>query len=199
MTGPRRRRAGRGLSRPCLSALLVLAALTLNAAPTPAQDVDRTPQIGVVDLQRIMRDSAAAAAVRTEIENQQAEYRRQISAREDELRVQQDELRRQRTILSSEAFAAREAEFSKQVEGLQREVAERNRDLEESLAYGMQQVQVGALRIIARIADEMGLGLVLDKSQLLLVATGLEFSERALAELNAELPSVSITPPEDAR
>lgn len=184
--------------RLCLPALALMATMILAALPAHAQDEEpnRTPRLGVVDLQRIMRDSVAAGKVRSEIEQRQNEYREQISARENELREQQGELERQRTILSAEAFAAREVEFSQKVEALQREVAERNRQLEESLSYGMQQIQVSALKIIARLADEMTLGLVLDKSQLLLVTKGLEFSEEALEALNAELPAVSTTPPE---
>ena len=182
----------------CLPALALIFAVSLLDGPARAQDgePDRQPRLGVVDLQRIMRESVAAGKVRSEIEAKQNEYREQISARENELREQQSELERQRTILSAEAFAAREAEFSQKVEALQREVAERNRQFEESLAYGMQQVQVNALKIIARLADEMKLGLVLDKSQLLLVTKGLEFSEEALQALDTELPSVSTTPPE---
>ena len=151
--------------------------------------------IGVVDLQKIMRESVAAQKVRSEIEAKQTEYREQISARENDLRAQQQELERQRTVLSPEAFAEREQEFLNQVEALQRQVAERNRQLEESLAYARSQVQGRALQIIAQIADQKQLGLVLDKSQLLLVAKGLEFSDQALERLNAELPSVATTPP----
>ena len=177
-----------------LAAALAPFALAAHAH-AQEDEVDRTPRIGVVDLQLIMRDSTAAAAVRAEIETQQARYREEISARESDLRERQAELERQRTILSAEAFAEREAEFARAVEALQREVGNRNRTLEERLAYGMQQVQVGALRVIAEIADDMSLGLVLDKSQLLLVAKGLEFSDTVIEQLNAELPSVSTTPP----
>ena len=188
----------RGPLRLLLALAAALAPLAL-AAPAPAQEEepDRTPRIGVVDLQLIMRDSTAAAAVRAEIETQQARYRDEISARESELRERQAELERQRAILSAEAFAEREAALAPALEALQREVGDRNRSLEERLAYGMQQVQVGALRVIAEIADDMSLGLVLDKSQLLLVAKGLEFSDSVIEQLNAELPSVSTTPPAD--
>jgi Skp family chaperone for outer membrane proteins len=178
----------------CLAAVLLAAA----AAPLAAQD-DRLPRVGVVDLQRILRESVAAQKVRTEIEAQQTQYRSEISAREEELRAQQQELERQRTILSSEAYAVREDEFSKKVGAVQREVAERNQQLEQSLAYGMQQVQVAALRIIAEMADQMQLGLVLDKTQLLLVSKGLEYSDRVLERLNEELKSVPTTPPPDQR
>ena len=177
-------------------ALLVAVGAALSAAGgARAQDSDdRLPRVGVVDLQQIMRESTAANAVRAEVDERQDAYREEISARESELREKQAELERQRTILSTEAFAEREAEFSREVEALQREVGERNRALEESLARGMQQVQRGALRVIAEIADEMSLGLVLDKSQLLLVAKGLEFSDRVVVRLNEELPAVSTSP-----
>lgn len=177
-------------------ALLVAVGAALSAAGgARAQDSDdRLPRVGVVDLQQIMRESTAANAVRAEVDERQDAYREEISARESELREKQAELERQRTILSAEAFAEREAEFSREVEALQREVGERNRALEESLARGMQQVQRGALRVIAEIADEMSLGLVLDKSQLLLVAKGLEFSDRVVVRLNEELPAVSTSP-----
>ena len=184
-------------ARSWLCAMVLLTWAMVFGAPAWGQDgqEDWLPRIGVVDLQRIMRNSVAAEKVRVEIEARQTEYRAQISARETELRTQQEELERQRTILAPEAFAAREADFAAKVEALQREVSDRNRQLERSLAYGMQQVQVAALRVIARIADEIKLGLVLDKSQILLVAKGLEFSEDALAALNTETPSVSTTPP----
>ena len=180
-------------------ALLVALGAALATDSARAQDAaqgdDRIPRVGVVDLQQIMRDSTAANAVRAEVDERQNAYRDELATREAGLRARQEELERQRTILSAEAFAEREAEFSREVEALQREVGERNRALEESLAYGMQQVQRAALRVIAEIADEMSLGLVLDKSQLLLVAKALEFSERVVVQLNEELPAVPTTPP----
>ena len=182
-------------------ALLAAGVVCAWAGGAAAQDgeVDRNPRVGVVDLQEIMRESTAANEVRAEVEAKQAAYREEISARESQLREQQAELERQRTILAADAFAEREAEFARAVEALQREVGERNRTLEEQLAYGMQQVQVGALQAIAEIAEDMSLGLVLDKSQLLLVAKGLEFSDRVIERLNRDLPSVpTAPPPEDA-
>ncbi len=180
-------------------ALLAAGMVCAWAGGAAAQDAeaDRNPRVGVVDLQEIMRESTAANAVRAEVEAKQAAYREEISTRESQLREQQAELERQRTILAADAFAEREAEFARAVEALQREVGERNRALEEQLAYGMQQVQVGALQAIAEIAEDMSLGLVLDKSQLLLVAKGLEFSDRVIERLNRDLPSVPTAPPPD--
>jgi len=175
---------------------LALGAVALTGAmDARAQEDDRRPRLGVVDLQKIMQESVAAQKVRAEVEARQNTYRQDISGRENELRTQQQELERQRTILSAEAFAERQKEFSHRVEALQREVVERNKQLEGAMSYGMQQVQRKALQIIAELSDKKKLGLVLDKSQLLLVTKGLEFSDEVLVELNKQLTEVSTTPP----
>ncbi|MDP6351583.1 MAG: OmpH family outer membrane protein [Alphaproteobacteria bacterium] len=180
---------------------LTLAFALLAASPsivgtTSAQDSEpESVRLGVVDRQKIVRVSVAGQGLRTEFEATEARYREEISAKESALRAQQEELQRQRTLLSPEAFAAREAEFAKKVEALQREVATRNKDLEAMLGYGMQQIDVAALKIIAEIADEYAITLVLDKTQLLMVAKTYEFSDEVLKRLNERVPSVPSSPP----
>ena len=122
-------------------------------------------------------------------------YREEIGARENILRDQQEELSRQRAILTPEAFNARESEFAAKVEQLQRDVNERNKKLENMLAYGMQQIDMAAIQIIAEIAEERKYTLVLDKTQLLMVAKTYEFSNDVVAILDERLPTVSIDLP----
>ena len=89
-------------ARCCVPFLAILLLLGAGQPVAAQEDDDRTPRIGVVDLQRIMRESVAAQKVRAELEARQAQYREEIGAREDALRAQQQELERQRTILSPE-------------------------------------------------------------------------------------------------
>ena len=65
------------------------------------------------------------------------------------------------------------------------------------LAYGMQQIDVAAIQIIAELAQEKKYTLVLDKTQLLMVAKTYEFSNEVIGVLNERLPVVSIVPPEE--
>ena len=153
--------------------------------------------IGVVDRQHIIRASLAGESVRNQFEAAEKAYREEISIRENGLRAQQDELAGQRAILTPEAFAAREAEFANRVEQLQRDVNERNKKLENMLAYGMQQIDVAAIQIVAEIAEERKYTLVLDKTQLVMVAKSYEFSDDVIAVLNERLPAVSIVPPKE--
>ena len=61
----------------------------------------------------------------------------------------------------------------------------------------MQQIDVAAIQIIAEIAQEKNYTLVLDKTQLLMVAKTYEFSNEVIAVLNERLPVVSIVPSEE--
>ena len=182
-----------------ISMLFYGIALTWSCtAMAEEQEQSQEPfSLGVVDRQQIIRKSLAGENVRNEFEAQEKAYRDEISIRENGLRAQQEDLAGQRAILTPEAFAARESEFANKVEQLQRDVNERNKKLENMLAYGMQQIDVAALQIIAEIAQEKNYTLVLDKTQLLMVAKTYEFSNEVMAVLNERLPVVSIVPPEE--
>ena len=175
----------------------ILSTWALTVAGQEDSDPSESVSIGVVDRQQIIRDSLAGESLRNEFEAKEKSYREEISDRENGLRAQQEELARQRAILTPEAFAARETEFANRVEQLQRDVNERNKTLEHMLAYGMQQIDVAAIQIIAEIAQEKNYTLVLDKTQLLMVAKTYEFSDEVIAVLNERLPVVSIVPSEE--
>ena len=176
--------------------ILTLFFINLVKIEVSAQEEDTVEyevRIGVVDRQKIMQDSLAGESVRKEFEAMEQAYREQISTREYELRTQQEELGRQRAILTPEAYSERENEFAALVEGLQRDVAEINKQLDAMLQYGMRQIDMQTIQIIAEIAEAKGYTLVLDKTQLLMVNTDYEFSQEVLTVLNARLPVVEIT------
>jgi outer membrane protein len=184
-----------------LLAPLTIPVVLLLTHVSFAQDQDLTAEevrIGVVDRQKIMRDSLAGEGVRQDFEALEQTFRDEISNKENGLRAQQEELNRQRAILTPEAFSERESKFAMRVEELQRDVAEINKQLDAMLQYGMRRIDMKTLQIIAEIADEKKYTLVLDKTQLLMVNTDYEFSGEVLTILNERLPKVEITLTEEA-
>ena len=175
-----------------LSLFLTTASVTLVSAQEE-ETLESEVRIGVVDRQKIMQESLAGESVRKEFEAMEQAYREQISARENQLRAQQEELGRQRAILTPEAYSERENEFAALVEGLQRDVAGINKQLDAMLQYGMRQIDMQTIQIIAEMAEAKGYTLVLDKTQLLMVNTDYEFSQEVLTVLNSRLPKVEIT------
>ena len=175
----------------------IALAWSFTAMAEEQEQLQEPFSLGVVDRQLIIRESLAGENVRNEFEAKEKAYRDEISARENGLRAQQEDLAGQRAILTPEAFAARESEFANKVEQLQRDVNERNKKLENMLAYGMQQIDMAAIQIIAEIAQDKKFTLVLDKTQLLMVAKSYEFSDLVITILNERLPVVSVIPPEE--
>ena len=181
--------------RKILILLTIFSAVFVSHLALAQEENSETEEvrIGVVDRQQIMRDSKAGEGVRQDFEALEQTFRNEIGTRENSLRAQQEELNRQRSILTPEAFSEREAQFALKVEELQRDVAEINNQLDAMLQYGMRQIDMKTIQIIAEIAEAKNYTLVLDKTQLLMVNTDYEFSEEVLAVLNERLPKVEIT------
>lgn len=178
------------LSALCLLGLVLAVGFT-SVVPAHSQNLSN---VGVVDIQKITRESLAAQSVLSEMEGRQASYRDQLKAKEDDLRAQFEELQRQKTILSPEAFSTREAEFNKKREQLQREAAAKRQELDDGLNYAMQQIRAEMSKIIQNIADERGYTMVMERSLLVVSGPDLDFSAEVLARLNQILPSVATSP-----
>src|SRR6476659_3493045 len=73
------------------------------AAAPPATNPTQPPlTIMVVDVQSLLQNSKSAKMVRQQIEQKRAEYAKEISHQEEQLRQERDALQRQQAQLSSE-------------------------------------------------------------------------------------------------
>ena len=79
--------------------------------------------VAVVDIQRVMRDSAAAKSIQGQIEKMRGSYQQEITKQENELRNAEQELNRQRTLVSPEAFNERRRQFDERDGPAARKVA----------------------------------------------------------------------------
>ena len=175
-----------------------LALVLLNgalAAPTIAQDEPLV--IMVVDFQRIVRESAAAATVREQIDELRTAYQGEFARIEEQLRTAEAELTNQRAVLPDEEFLRRRREFEQQVTEAQRQAQYRRAELDQALDGAMDRIQSSLLDIIAEIAEQQQANVVLNRSNVVMVDQGLDFTDDALAELDAVLPHVDVTVPEE--
>ncbi len=187
MTPAQERWAGRRLL-----ALLLLAAVVVGGWSARAADSPPPSAIGIIDMQRILRESSAVKALTESIEAQRAAYQEELRAKEQQLRQTDQELARQRSVLSPESFAEKRNELQRQVLDAQREIEQRKRNLDEQFGAGMQQVERVLIEVAQEIARERELDLVLAKATVVLVRTDLEITDEALERLNARLPRVEI-------
>ncbi len=168
--------------------LLLIGGGHLSSAE--AQEV-RSPKIGVIDMQRILRESIAVQTLSSQIEALRDDYQAELRQQEEIFREDDLSLSRQRTTLTPEFYSQRRSELEKRAAELQRKFQERKKELDRLFGQGMSQVQQVLIRVSQEIASEKGLDLLLAKSTVVLVKPDLEITEEALARLNSNLPEVS--------
>ena len=178
----------------CRSAILlgIAAAVLLIGASSLATAQDRPPSIGIVDVQKILRDSQASRSLRPQIEELRKNYQTSVRKRETELRKASQELQRQRAILSSQAFAKRRNDYEEQARKAQVDFQQRKRRIDNAYGAAMRVIQKSMVVAAAKIAEERNFDIVLPKSLVLLADQKLDITGEVLRRIDKSLPSVKL-------
>lgn len=175
----------------CLAAgLMVLAA----GVPVARAQIDRSPQIGIIDIQGVLRESIAVQALSLEVEELRASTQDELVAREEALRAADIDLAQRRASLTPEAYTEERERLEAEGIDLQRQLQERRRTLDQRFSQGMAQVQQVLLRISQDIARENNLDILLAKTTVIIVRSEFDFTAEALQRLNAELTEITLPP-----
>ena len=179
------------LRRLATSLFLVLI-LGLASDPAPAAAQEGTV-IAILDMERILRDSKAAATLRQEVDRQRQVHQTTLREQENALRTADQELARQRAVLSAESFTAKRKELQEQAVNLQQEFVSRQKEMEQLFGRGIGQVRNALAQVAKEIADERGINLILLKATIVLASRDLDITEEALKRLDERLPSVDLS------
>jgi outer membrane protein len=146
--------------------------------------------VGVIDMQRVLRESVAVTRLSEEVEELRRTYRDELEAGEKVIREADVSLAREREELDAQSYAQRRRSLELDATTLQREFQERMRDLDKVFRQSMAQIQQHLTRIAQEIATDHGLDLVLAKATVVLVKPEFEFTDDVLLRLNSEMPQV---------
>lgn len=170
-----------------------------QAQPAPAAaDGDRAPvrvKIAILDVDRIRAEAAALKDLRAQIEKYRNVYKTEIQKEEDDLRKANDELVRKRSVLSPEAFEDERRKFEQRFVDVQRKVQQRRQALEKSGRTSEGTVQKALNDVVAQVAQENQLTLILRNDQVVFLATDLDITSVVLERLNKKMPSVKVPDP----
>ena len=178
-----------------LAALAVMLAQPHPAAAQAKQAAQGGPleRVGVVDIQKILRDASATRAIRPQLDKLKNSYQAQFKKEEDELRAADQDLERQRAILSPEAFNEKRVEFQKRANELQRKVQDARQLLDDSLGKAMGVVQDQLRAVLIQVRDEHKLQLILFRTAVIAMEPRFDITDEVLKRLNQKLPSVKVT------
>lgn len=146
----------------------------------------------VVDVQSLLQNSKSAKMVRQQIEQKRAEYAKEISQQEQELRHERDVLQRQQASLSPAALNQKGREFQGKVNELDRSVQAKRQALERSNAEALEKIQSAMLKIITDIAKQRKANLVFQRSELVLFDQGFDITDEVLKKLDQQLPTLTV-------
>ena len=149
-------------------------------------------RIGIVDVQKILRDSAASQSIRPTIDEMRKDFQKQVSEQEQRLRRAEQELSRQRAILAPEAFAKKRRSFSEQAREAQARVQERRRDLDRAFNETKNKILQNLIVIAQELATEKKLNVLLEKRFVFISAKKLDLTSDVIKRLDERLPKVSV-------
>ena len=175
----------------CLLAAMLQVPFT---APLRAQGQTTGPVIVIIDIQRILKVSQAAQSVRTQLDARTEILKNEAARLDGELRDAKQELARQSTVLSEAAFEEKRQSFERRFSEAQRQFDRRKRQLDQAFQKALKEIQVAMLQVAQTLATEMNVDLVLPRSQVMFVNKDFDITDQVLAQLDQQLPAVTLTP-----
>ena len=148
--------------------------------------------LAVVDFRGVLSKSEAARNIRSVVDEKRQELRKYFLEVENSLRDEQKDLSKKRSIVTAEAFEKRARKLKEKAQSAQKLAQTSNQKLKKSFDQAMDKVQKELLRIVAEVAEESGVGVVLFRSAIVIAVKKLDISKEVLQRLNKKLPKVKV-------
>ena len=173
---------------------ILLAVLVLQTSFVRAQVSSELEPVSlaVVDFRGVLAKSEAARNIRSAVDEKRQELRKYFLEVENSLRDEQKDLSKKRSIVTAEAFEKRARNLKEKAQSAQKLAQTSNQKLKKSFDQAMDKVQKELLRIVAEVAEESGVGVVLFRSAIVIAVKKLDISKEVLQRLNKKLPEVEV-------
>jgi Skp family chaperone for outer membrane proteins len=179
---------------------LLLAAIAASALVPAVASAQRVPAaaIAVVDVDRIGRECTACRAAATQLQSQETALRTRAETLQQQLRTAGTPIQTAVNALNGRqpdaALQARITAFQTQQRNAETELANSQRNLQSSQANVNQQIGARLNTIVGTVAASRGANIALSRDAAIYAATTVDITNDVLAQLNQQLPSVSVTP-----
>ena len=174
-----------------LTMSMCIAATLGFAFPAGAQSL-QNPVIGIVDVQRVLRDAKASKSVRPEVNRLRGEFQKTVKAQEQRLRKAERELARQRVILAPEAFAQKRRAFSEDARKAQENVQTQRRELDRAVNNTNNEILKQLIVVAKEVAEAKKLNILLEKRFVFISVRSLDLTKEIIERLDKKLPVVQI-------
>ena len=146
----------------------------------------------VIDMKVVLSKSSAFTTLQKEIQNLEKNYKEEIQNEENLLKKEQEKLVAQKSVLSAEEYKEKEDTLKQKVNKIQGKVEKIRRELESTMAKGMQIIQQEAVKHMKEIAKKEGYLLVFDANTTVISADRINISNIVVDKLNKSLPKITV-------
>jgi Skp family chaperone for outer membrane proteins len=182
------------MTKTIAAALIAASALT---APAMAQ---RAPAavVVVIDTDRIGQECTACKSASQQIQQRAQQLRTRAQTLDTQLQTEgkpiQDAIEALKGKQPDAALQQRVTAFQGKQRSAQQEIANGERSLQSTQAHVNQQIGTRLRTIIGTVAAQRGANLAVSKDATLFSAQTVDITDAVLAQLNQQLPAVSVTP-----
>ena len=132
-------------------------------------------------------------SLQKEIKKIEDDFKEQIKTEEEELKKEQRrDLRAQKSVLANDEFKTKEQAFKVKVNKVQSKVQNIRRELESTMARGMQLIQTEAVKHLKEIASKEGYLVVFDAATTIITADIINISDIVTEKVNKTLPKINL-------
>jgi outer membrane protein len=148
--------------------------------------------VGILDVEKIVKESVAMRDIQSKVSKKQEEYQKEVTKKQTTLEAEQKKIEGKKNILSKEAFEKEGKEFEKKVEDLKAFVDKKQNSLKKASVDSMSKVNDKIKDIIAAIAKEKELDVIIPAAQALYYKDDLDISSEVLTRLNKKITKVDV-------
>ena len=163
-----------------------------DAAPEAVSAAIQPATIAIVDMQVLLQSSEAAKSIRAQLETQGKTFQVEVSKQEEELQKGGNDLKAKKDKLSEDEFTKERQAFEKKVASAQAKVQERKQALDNSFADAMDVLQTNMVGVIADVAKEKGVSIVLARQNVIIAEKNIDITDDVMKRLNAKLSKVEV-------
>jgi outer membrane protein len=148
--------------------------------------------IGVLDVEKIVKESSAMRDIQKKISSKQDDYQKEVTKKQDDLESEQKRIEGKRNVLSKEAFEKETKAFEKKIDDLKTFVDKKQNSLKKASMDSMGKVNDKIKDIIADIAKEKDFEVIIPSSQTLYYKDALDISDEVLKRLNKKITKADV-------
>jgi outer membrane protein len=148
--------------------------------------------IGILDVEKIVKESSAMRDIQGKVSKKQDEYQKDVTKKQTSLEAEQKKIESKKNVLSKDALEKENQVFEKKVEDLKVFVEKKQNSLKKASLDGMSKVNDKIKDIIAEISKEKNLDVIIPSQQALYYKDELDISAEVLNKLNKKIIKVDV-------